>query len=329
MAEALAQAAGIAIQNTRLNETVRLVGLLDDRDRIARDLHDRVIQRIFSVGMSLQGAVRMPGPPELISRVSAAVDALDSTIDEIRTAIFELEDGMRERGLRRSVLDLANELAPLLGSRPDVTFTGPVDSWYVPTGGRPPVGGLAGSADQRRQARPGDPVPHCRRRGRRTAPRSGRQREGDGAARRRIAGTRARQPAKPGREARWHSGDPDPRRRGDTPCVESSFLTTATVSAVATTAVTCVRAAPCSGSWFRDPAWSPPRFASSAQRANSHRVTPNGELVANAREAGGGARHERAGQDTRQGTAVGVVDAPAKKKECDRQRDPPGRDHQP
>jgi signal transduction histidine kinase len=128
MAEALAQAAGIAIQNTRLNETVRLVGLLDDRDRIARDLHDRVIQRIFSVGMSLQGAVRMPGPPELISRVSAAVDALDSTIDEIRTAIFELEDGMRERGLRRSVLDLANELAPLLGSRPDVTFTGPVDS---------------------------------------------------------------------------------------------------------------------------------------------------------------------------------------------------------
>jgi signal transduction histidine kinase len=128
MAEALAQAAGIAIQNTRLNETVRLVGLLDDRDRIARDLHDRVIQRIFSVGMSLQGAVRMPGPPELISRVSNAVDALDSTIDEIRTAIFELEDGMRERGLRRSVLDLANELAPLLGSRPDVTFTGPVDS---------------------------------------------------------------------------------------------------------------------------------------------------------------------------------------------------------
>jgi signal transduction histidine kinase len=128
MAEALAQAAGIAIQNTRLNETVRLVGLLDDRDRIARDLHDRVIQRIFSVGMSLQGAVRMPGPPELISRVAAAVDALDSTIDEIRTAIFELEDGMRERGLRRSVLDLANELAPLLGSRPDVTFAGPVDS---------------------------------------------------------------------------------------------------------------------------------------------------------------------------------------------------------
>jgi len=128
MAEALAQAAGIAIENTRLNESVRLVGLLDDRDRIARDLHDRVIQRIFSVGMSLQGAARMPGPPELLSRVTKAVDALDVTIDEIRTAIFELEDGMRERGLRRSVLELANELAPQLGSRPEVTFSGPVDS---------------------------------------------------------------------------------------------------------------------------------------------------------------------------------------------------------
>jgi signal transduction histidine kinase len=128
MAEALAQAAGIAIQNTRLNDTVRLVGLLDDRDRIARDLHDRVIQRIFSVGMSLQGAARMAGPPELVDRVAKAVGDLDATIDDIRTAIFELEDGMSDRGLRRSVLDLANELAPHLGARPGVTFVGPVDS---------------------------------------------------------------------------------------------------------------------------------------------------------------------------------------------------------
>jgi signal transduction histidine kinase len=128
MAEALAQAAGIAIENTRLNDTVRLVGLLDDRDRIARDLHDRVIQRIFSVGMSLQGAARLPGRPEIIERVDKAVDDLDATIDEIRTAIFELEDGMGERGLRRSVLDLADALAPQLGARPDVTFIGPVDS---------------------------------------------------------------------------------------------------------------------------------------------------------------------------------------------------------
>jgi signal transduction histidine kinase len=128
MAEALAQAAGIAIENTRLNDTVRLVGLLDDRDRIARDLHDRVIQRIFSVGLSLQGAARLPGPPEILDRVTKAVDDLDATIDEIRTAIFELEDGMGDRGLRRSILDLAGEMAVTLGSRPEVNFIGAVDS---------------------------------------------------------------------------------------------------------------------------------------------------------------------------------------------------------
>jgi signal transduction histidine kinase len=128
MAEALALAAGVAIENTRLNDTARLVGLLDERDRIARDLHDRVIQRIFSVGMALQAAARLPGPPEVLDRVSKAVGDLDDTIDEIRTAIFELEDGLNERGLRRSVLDLALELAPLLGTRPEVIFVGPVDS---------------------------------------------------------------------------------------------------------------------------------------------------------------------------------------------------------
>jgi signal transduction histidine kinase len=128
MAEALAQAAGIAIQNTRLNDTVRLVGLLNDRDRIAHDLHDRVIQRIFSVGLSLQGATRLPGPPEILDRVTKAVEDLDATIDEIRTAIFELEDGMGDRGLRRSILDLANEMAASLGSRPEVNFIGAVDS---------------------------------------------------------------------------------------------------------------------------------------------------------------------------------------------------------
>jgi signal transduction histidine kinase len=128
LAEALAQAAGIAIENTRLNDALRLVGLLDERDRIARDLHDRVIQRIFSIGMSLQGAARLGGPPALVDRVAKAVEDLDATIDEIRTAIFELEDGLGARGLRRSVLDLADEISPLLGSRPEVSFVGPIDN---------------------------------------------------------------------------------------------------------------------------------------------------------------------------------------------------------
>ncbi len=56
LAEALALATGVAIQNYRLHDRVRALSVLDDRDRIARDLHDRVIQRIYAVGMSLAGA---------------------------------------------------------------------------------------------------------------------------------------------------------------------------------------------------------------------------------------------------------------------------------
>ncbi len=128
MAEALALAAGIAIENTRLHDRVRVLSVLDDRDRIARDLHDRVIQRIFAVGMTLQGATRLGELAPVLERVNKSVDDLDATITEIRTAIFELEDGGGHRGLRLSVLELAGELASMLGSRPDVAFFGPVDA---------------------------------------------------------------------------------------------------------------------------------------------------------------------------------------------------------
>jgi signal transduction histidine kinase len=132
MAEALAVAAGIAIERNRLSERVRVLSVLDDRDRIARDLHDRVIQRIFAVGMSLQGASRLEDLPAVLARVDKAVDDLDATITEIRTAIFELGEGAGLQGLRRSVLTLAEELAPTIGSRPEVSFHGPVDHAVPP-----------------------------------------------------------------------------------------------------------------------------------------------------------------------------------------------------
>jgi signal transduction histidine kinase len=128
MAEALALAAGIAIENTRLHDRVRILSVLDDRDRIARDLHDRVIQRIFAVGMSLEGATRLDELAPVLERVNKAVDDLDTTITEIRTAIFELEDGRGGHGLRHGVLKLVGELASMLGSRPEVSFFGPIDS---------------------------------------------------------------------------------------------------------------------------------------------------------------------------------------------------------
>jgi signal transduction histidine kinase len=128
LAEALAVAAGIAIENTRLHERVRVLSVLDDRDRIARDLHDRVIQRVFAVGMSLQGAVRLSERDQIVERVNKAVDDLDTTVTEIRTAIFELGNKPIAGGLRHSVLQLTEEIASSLGARPEVTFNGAVDN---------------------------------------------------------------------------------------------------------------------------------------------------------------------------------------------------------
>ncbi len=128
LAEALALATGIAIENHRLHDRVLTLGVLDDRDRIARDLHDRVIQRIYAVGMSLAGAARLEEVSQVHERVERAVDDLDSTITEIRSSIFELGETSMPEGLRHEVVHLADELGPMLGARPGVRFVGAVDN---------------------------------------------------------------------------------------------------------------------------------------------------------------------------------------------------------
>ena len=128
LAEALALAAGVAIENNRLHDRVLLMSVLDDRDRIARDLHDRVIQRVYAVGMNLQGATRLPERDQVVERVSRAIDDLDLTISGIRSAIFELSEAALPGGLRQAVLQLAEELADTLGVRPEVRFEGAVDN---------------------------------------------------------------------------------------------------------------------------------------------------------------------------------------------------------
>ncbi len=128
LAEALALAAGIAIENNRLHDRVLVMSVLDDRDRIARDLHDRVIQRVYAVGLNLQGATRLPERDQVVERVTRAVDDLDLTINEIRSAIFELGEASLPGGIRLAVLQLAQELAETLGVRAEVRFEGPVDT---------------------------------------------------------------------------------------------------------------------------------------------------------------------------------------------------------
>lgn len=107
--------------------------VLEDRDRMARDLHDRVIQRIFAAGMALQTAGRLSRSPEAQTRIEAVVSDLDTTIDELRETIFALRRSSQPAaGLRYSLLSVTQELAPLLGFNPEVTLQGPVDK--VPEG---------------------------------------------------------------------------------------------------------------------------------------------------------------------------------------------------
>jgi signal transduction histidine kinase len=86
-----ASQAGIALELAEHRRQAERVAVFEDRDRIARDLHDLVIQRLYATGMSLQGTMPMIASVEAGQRVSSAVDALDETIREIRSSIFALQ----------------------------------------------------------------------------------------------------------------------------------------------------------------------------------------------------------------------------------------------
>ena len=131
LAVGLAAAAAVAIQNVRLQTRVQSFALVEDRERIARDLHDTVIQRLFATGLSLQGTARIveTGAKGALARIEAAVDDLDLTVKHIRSAIFGLEASLTSsRGLRDRVLALCREMAGPLGFAPVCLFDGPVDS---------------------------------------------------------------------------------------------------------------------------------------------------------------------------------------------------------
>ncbi|MDQ3643383.1 MAG: GAF domain-containing sensor histidine kinase [Actinomycetota bacterium] len=126
---ALAAAAGVAIENARLHVKVKEMALVEDRERIARDLHDTVIQRLFATGLRLQSAARLSDRPEVVERVVQAVDELDLTVKYIRTAIFGLEGSLRaDGGLRQRILAKASDAAGPLGFDPHVLFDGPLDT---------------------------------------------------------------------------------------------------------------------------------------------------------------------------------------------------------
>ncbi|MET9230102.1 GAF domain-containing protein [Lentzea sp. NPDC003310] len=123
-----ADQAVVAIEFAENQDARRLVDVLEDRDRIARDLHDHVIQRLFATGMSLQGSLTWVTHPEARQRVQKAVGQLDQTVLEIRTSIFDLQADSGDTGLRRRLLDIVAETTEGAERSPAIRMSGTIDS---------------------------------------------------------------------------------------------------------------------------------------------------------------------------------------------------------
>jgi signal transduction histidine kinase len=115
-------------QSVQLQSRLRELTVLADRDRIATDLRDKVIQRMFTAGLTLQSAASRTGDGEVQQRIEASIDELDQAVRLLRDAIFGLEQRPEDRRLRQEVMDLCDDLSPA----PEITFSGPVDGVVVP-----------------------------------------------------------------------------------------------------------------------------------------------------------------------------------------------------
>jgi signal transduction histidine kinase len=107
------------------------VALLEDRDRIARDMHDHVIQRLFATGLSLQATSRVAVAAPVRARLDDAVEALDEAIKDIRHTIFELHREKAPTDLRQEIVDLLRAAEDGLGFVPELTIDGPLASLTV------------------------------------------------------------------------------------------------------------------------------------------------------------------------------------------------------
>jgi signal transduction histidine kinase len=122
MVGTFAAQAAVALELSASRDDAELLSLYEDRDRIARDLHDLVIQRLYATGMSLEGTMPMITRPEVASRITNAVDAMDETIKEIRATIFALQarDTADPPDVRTDIVSIVEDMTPLLGFTPSL-----------------------------------------------------------------------------------------------------------------------------------------------------------------------------------------------------------------
>ena len=123
-----AEQAALALHIARTREDQQRLSLLEDRDRIGRDLHDLVIQRLFAVGLSLESAGRLAMGTEVSSRLERAVDELDGTIKDIRRTIFALGSLDATTDVQTEIERLVGRAAATMKFRPTLRIEGPVRS---------------------------------------------------------------------------------------------------------------------------------------------------------------------------------------------------------
>jgi signal transduction histidine kinase len=128
MMSGFASQAALAWQLATTQRQMQELDILSDRDRIARDLHDHVIQRLFAVGLALQGTVPRARSPEVQQRISASVDDLHEVIQEIRTAIFDLHASAGALPRLRQRLDAAVAQFANPEMRTTIQYKGPLSA---------------------------------------------------------------------------------------------------------------------------------------------------------------------------------------------------------
>ncbi|MEO5664647.1 MAG: GAF domain-containing protein, partial [Nocardioides sp.] len=122
-----ADQAALALDRSQAVADRQELALISDRERIARDLHDVVIQQLFAAGLQLQGVASLVSTPEVARRIDETVSSLDDTIKAIRGTIFELNNKQRS-SLRSEIRSLVRDYAPVLGYSPTVRTSGPIDT---------------------------------------------------------------------------------------------------------------------------------------------------------------------------------------------------------
>lgn len=123
-----ADQAALVLQVARAQADQARLAVFEDRDRIGRDLHDLVIQRLFGIGLMLDNTTKLITSTVAVDRLSAAIDDIDETIKDIRRTIFALGAATESTDLRAELEQILENTAKLLGFRPELRLTGAVDT---------------------------------------------------------------------------------------------------------------------------------------------------------------------------------------------------------